>query len=75
MERFTILCTLFVNILGFNAVELSADMLDDWSKEQLLAAKEEAEVEVVSLTAQTGKGFILPSDIDNIQRVHSVDGC
>ena len=39
---------------GFRAVELSADVPDEWSIEQLLVAKEGANVEVVGLCAQTG---------------------
>lgn len=36
-------------------MELGADILDALSKEQLVAAKEEANVEVIGLCAQNGR--------------------
>lgn len=42
------------SLAGFKAVELGADILDALSKEQLVAAKEEANVEVIGLCAQNG---------------------
>ena len=41
-------------ILGFKSVELSADVLDNWDKDQLLAAQEAAGVQVVGLTVKAG---------------------
>ena len=39
-------------------MELSADMLDDYTVEELVAAQQAAAVEVVGLTAQAGESYI-----------------
>lgn len=43
------------HLLGFKAVELGAIEIDEWTKEQLLAAKNSAGVEVVVLCTPFGE--------------------
>ena len=41
-------------LLGFKAVELGAEVLDECTKEQLAKVKEESNVEVVGMCAPKG---------------------
>ena len=41
--------------VGFRGVEFGADVPPSWSKEEIVAAKERAEVEVVGLCGPNGQ--------------------
>ena len=48
--------------LGFRGVEIGADVLDQFTIEQVVAAKNEAKVDVVGLCAQNGILYCVSSD-------------